>query len=94
MSEEYTYFKLKFHTKRYRRLLDSIREQADGESMNLALRDKIIIWDYNERQQSLPQQGQESGETHTNLPQLGQKQPVPEDDLSAALDDIAAAFDE
>ncbi len=90
---EYQYFRFKFHKKRYRRLLDRIYDQADGDSENLALRDLIIIWFENERQGHLPQRGQESGGTGIKQPQLGQNQPN-DDDLLAALDDLDAAWDE
>lgn len=86
---EFVEIRFKLYPKTDRRLLERIYEQADGANKNNAVRFLMRHWFETERQQNSPQLGQPMG-----MPQLGQNQPKPEDDLSAALDDIGAAFDE
>lgn len=81
--------RFKLYPQSDRRLLERIAEQADGANQNNAVRFLMRHWFENERRQNPPQLGQPM-----STPPLGQNQTNSEDDLSAALDDLEAAFGE
>jgi hypothetical protein len=78
--------RFKLYEKSDRRLLERIREQADGANQNNAARFLMRHWFEIERRQFSPQLGQ------TCTPQLGQNEPETENDLEAALDELEAAW--
>lgn len=84
---EFMEFRLNFDVLIFEALTKKIAKRANGGSLNKALKTMIIEWSAIEDAGNTSKIWQESTINR-------QKQPDPETDLSAALDDIEAAFGE